>query len=78
MVDQVTAAARRPPLQAAQLIDQLLEVQQLRLTCRSAKLATTLTAARISRGSRASEALPSHRLSTLDEEFTAAELRFDA
>ena len=30
MVDQVAAAARRPPLQAAQLIDQPLEVQELR------------------------------------------------
>ena len=30
MVDQVAAAAPRPPLQAAQLIDQPLEVQELR------------------------------------------------
>ena len=30
MVDQVAAAARRPPLQAAQLIDQPFEVQELR------------------------------------------------
>ena len=29
MVDQVMAAARRPPLEAAQLIDQPLEVQEL-------------------------------------------------
>ena len=30
MADQVAAAARRPPLQAAQLIDQPLDVQELR------------------------------------------------
>ena len=30
MIDQVAAAARRPPLQTAQLIDQPLEVQELR------------------------------------------------
>ena len=30
MIDQVASAARRPPLQAAQLIDQPLEVQDLR------------------------------------------------